>query len=129
MLNRYVEIGKQIDARLPSEDIIIVGDHNYFLAMPHRSNYWSSFSFTWDLPEYWPLDPPQAIIVTVGVDEGWSGLREWISSNGFIPISCHSIESNGQEENAIAILYTLPEIISLSQDESCSPEMLEWLKI
>ena len=129
LFNRYVEIGKLIDARLPPEDVIVVGDHKYFLAMPHRLNYWSSFSFTWDLPEYWPLDPPQAIIVTVGVDEGWSGLRKWIIINGFTPISCHSIESYRQEENAIAILFTIPELVSLTQDKSCNPEMLEWLKI
>lgn len=119
-------IGREINLFLSNEDIVIAGDGGYYLGMPERLNYWTSFSFTWEIPKYWPLDPPQAIIVTLGQDEGYSGLAEWLVEHEFQAIECYPLASNRTEAKA-AILYTLPELNVLISQENCTPEMLTWL--
>ena len=119
-------IGRTIDELLPQEEIVIAGDSGYYLGMPQRLNYWSTFSFTWALPKSWPLDPPQAIIVTLGVDEGYSGLADWLMEYDFRAIACYPVTSARSEARA-AILYTLPELNSSVYAQNCSPEMLAWL--
>lgn len=119
-------IGSEIDQLLPIEEIVIAGDSGYFTGMHHRLNYWSSFSFTWEVPDYWPLDPPQAIIVTLGGDDGYSGLADWLVENDFQAIECYSI-SKARNEAYAAILYTLPELNLAQTQESCTPELLGWL--
>ena len=120
------EIGRTIDSLLPKNEIVIAGDSGYFTGMHHRLNYWATFSFTWKLPKYWPLDPPQAIIVTLGWDDGYSGLAEWLVNHYFQAIECYSIKKARNEAYA-AILYALPEL-ELSQTQgSCTPELLGWL--
>ena len=119
-------IGHEIDQMLPIEDIVVVGDSGYYLGMPHRLNYWNAFSFTWRLPKYWPLDPPQAIIVTLGLDEGYSGLADWLLQYDFQAVACYPVTSARSEARA-AILYTLPELNSSVYAQNCSPEMLAWL--
>ena len=127
LINRYAEIGREINEMLLPEEIVIAGDHAYYLGMAHRLNYWSTFSFTWGLPEFWPLDPPQAIIVTLGQDEGYSGLAEWLVEYDFRAVVCYPIMSARNEARA-AILYTLPEINPSVLAQNCTPEMLGWLE-
>lgn len=130
LLGRHAEIGKNINALLPPEEIIVAsgpGGHGYYYGMPYRLGYYNSFSFTWGLPEYWPLDPPQAIIVTLGVDETWSGLREWVQVHEFQAVACYHITGVGEEEPATAILYWLPELGRSNVAENCTPEMLGWV--
>lgn len=119
-------IGSEIDQLLPIDEIVIAGGSGYFTGMHHRLNYWSSFSFTWEMPDYWPLDPPQAIIVTMGGDDGYSGLADWLVENDFQAIECYSI-SKARNEAFAAILYTLPELNLSQTQESCTPELLGWL--
>ena len=119
-------IGRAIDELLPQEEIVIAGDSGYYLGMPQRLNYWGTFSFTWALPKSWPLDPPQAIIVTLGLDEGYSGLADWLMEYDFRAIACYPVTSARSEARA-AILYTLPELNSSVYAQNCSPEMLAWL--
>ena len=94
--------------------------------MHHRLNYWTTFSFTWKLPKYWPLDPPQAIIVTLGRDDGYSGLAEWLAENEFRAIECYPI-LNDRNGAHTAIFYTLPELEVAEIQEGCTPEVLSWL--
>ena len=119
-------IGSEIDQLLPIDEIVIAGDSGYFTGMHHRLNYWTTFSFTWKLPKYWPLDPPQAIIVTLGADDGYSGLADWLVENDFQAIECYSI-SKARNEAFAAILYTLPKLNLSRTQESCTPELLGWL--
>ena len=124
--HEFVDIGRAIDKLLPQEEIVIAGDSGYYLGMPQRLNYWSTFSFTWALPKSWPLDPPQAIIVTLGGDEGYSGLADWLMEYDFRAVACYPVTSARSEARA-AILYTLPELNSSVYAQNCSPEMLAWL--
>ena len=124
--HEFAEIGRAIDELLPQEEIVIAGDSSYYLGMAHRLNYWSTFSFAWGLSEYWPLDPPQAIIVTLDQDEGYSGLAEWLVEYDFRAVACYPVTSARNEARA-AILYTLPEINPLVSAQNCTPEMLAWL--
>ena len=127
LINRYVEIGQEINEILPPEEIVIAGDNAYYLGMSHRLNYWNTFSFTWGLPEYWPLDPPQAIIVTLGLDEGYSGLADWLLQYDFQAVACYPIMSELNLNEWAAILYTLPELNLSVYAQNCTPEMLAWL--
>ena len=127
LINRYVEIGQEINEILPPEEIVIAGDNAYYLGMSHRLNYWNTFSFTWGLPEYWPLDPPQAIIVTLGLDEGYSGLADWLLQYDFQAVACYPIMSELNLNEWAAILYTLPELNPSVYAQNCAPEMLAWL--
>ena len=127
LLGRYAEIGRDINKLLPAEDIVVSGNNGYYLGMTHRLNYWSTFSFTWGLPEYWPLDPPQAIIVTLGLDEGYSGLADWLLQYDFQAVACYPIMSERILNEWATILYTLPELNSPVSAQNCSPEMLAWL--
>ena len=119
-------IGRAIDELLPQEEVVIAGGSGYYTGMYHRLNYWISFSFTWRNPKYWPLDPPQAIIVTLGGDEGYSGLADWLMEYDFRAIACYTVTSARSEARA-AILYTLPELNSSVYAQNCTPEMLAWL--
>ena len=127
LMNRYVEIGREVNEMLPPEEIVIAGDNVYYLGMSHRLNYWNTFSFTWGLPEYWPLDPPQAIIVTLGGDEGYSGLADWLLQYDFQAVACYPIMSERILNEWATILYTLPELNSPVSAQNCTPEMLAWL--
>ena len=86
-----------------------------------------TFSFTWGLPKYWPLDPPQAIIVTLGLDEGYSGLADWLLEYDFQAVACYPIMSELNLNEWAAILYTLPELNLSVYAQNCAPEMLAWL--
>ena len=126
-INRYVEIGREVNEMLPPEEIVIAGDNAYYLGMSHRLNYWDTFSFTWGLPEYWPPDPPQAIIVTLGLDEGYSGLADWLLQYDFQAVACYPIMSERILNEWATILYILPELNSPVSAQNCTPEMLAWL--
>ena len=82
---RLEAIGREIDAMLPAEDIVVAGDPGYYLGMPQRLNYGVNFSFTWRQPEYWAFAEPQAIIVTLGVDDSYSDLDSWLLEHEFRP--------------------------------------------
>ena len=121
------QIGREVNQLLPKEEILIAGDDGYYLGMPDRLNYWSSFSFTWNLPKYWPLDPPQAIIVTLGQDNDYSGLAGWLMVNDFQAIECFPI-LNAHNDAQAAILYTTPTLELTKLQNNCTAEMLAWLE-
>ena len=117
------QIGREINQILPEEELVIAGNGGYYLGMPDRLNYWSSFSFTWEVPDFWPLDPPQAIIVTLGWDHGYSGLAGWLVENDFQVIECFPI-MNARSDAQAAILYAHPELELPKLQQKCTSEML-----
>lgn len=118
------QIGREIDRMLPEEDVVVAGDPGYYLGMPQRLNYGVNFSFTWGLPAYWAFDEPQAIIVTLGVDSGYSDLDSWLIDRDFQPARCFSVPGFG---DGVAILYLLPELMPADNAIDCAPEDLAWL--
>ncbi len=116
-------VGREIDGLLPAEDVVVAGQEGYYLGMPQRLNYGSSFSFTWKQPEYWPLAEPQAIIVTVGVDDSYSDLDRWLIERDFRPARCFAVPGLG---DGVAILYLLPELTPPEVAINCAPEDLAW---
>ena len=108
---------------LPEEDIVVAGQEGYYPGMPQRLNYGSSFSFTWEQPEFWPLAEPQAIIVTLGADDSYSKLDLWLDAHDFRPARCFSVPGLG---DGIAILYLKPELLQEKVAIDCTPEVLAW---
>ena len=119
------DAGRAINRLLPEEDIVVAGQEGYYLGMPQRLNYGSSFSFTWGKPEYWPLAEPQAIIVTLGVDESYSDLDRWLIDYNFQPARCFPLPGVG---DGVAILYLLPELMPEEAAIDCAPDDLAWLE-
>ncbi len=117
-------IGREINNLLPNEDVVVAGDPGYYLGMPHRLNYATTFSFTWGLPGYWAFDAPQAVIVTVGIDDGYSNLDTWLVDHNFQPARCYSVPDLGEETT---ILYLSPDLGPPQAAISCSAEDLAWL--
>ena len=117
-------VGREIDEVLPAEDVVVAGQEGYYLGMPQRLNYGSSFSFTWEQPEYWPLAEPQAIIVTFGVDDSYTDLDRWLFERDFRPARCFAVPGLG---DGVAILYLLPELMPEERAIDCAPEDLAWL--
>ena len=119
------DAGRAINRLLPEEDIVVAGQEGYYLGMPQRLNYGSSFSFTWGQPEYWPLAEPQAIIVTLGVDESYSDLDRWLIDHNFQPARCFTLPGLG---DGVSILYLLPELMPEEVAIDCAPDDLAWLE-
>ena len=118
-------IGREIEGILPAADIVVAGDPGYYLGMPQRLNYGVNFSFTWDLPAYWAFDDPQAIIVTLGVDESYSDLDRWLIDHNFQPARCFAVPGVG---DGVAILYLLPELMPEEVAIDCTPDDMAWLQ-
>ncbi len=118
-------VGREIDDLLPAEDIVVAGQEGYYLGMPQRLNYGSSFSFTWGKPEYWPLPEPQAIIVTPGVDSDYSDLDRWLIDHEFQPVHCFPVPGVG---DGVVILYLEPELMPPERAIDCTPLDLAWLE-
>ncbi len=116
--------GRAFDRLLPPEDIVVAGQEGYYLGMPQRLNYGSSFSFTWGQAEYWPLAEPQAIIVTPGLDADYSGLDRWLIDRDFRPARCISVPDVG---DGVAILYLAPARMPPERAVDCEPDVLAWL--
>ena len=108
---------------LPEEDIVVAGQEGYYLGMPQRLNYSSSLSFTRGKPENWPLAEPQAIIVTLRVDESYSDFDCWLIERDFRPARCFDVPGMG---DGVAILYLLPELMPEEVTIDCAPEVLAW---
>ena len=117
------DAGRAINRLLPEEDIVVAGQEGYYLGMPQRLNYGSSFSFTWGKPEYWPLAEPQAIIVTLGADDSYTDLDRWLSEHDFRPARCFAVPGLG---DGVAILYLLPELMPEEATIDCAPKDLAW---
>ena len=118
-------IGREIDGILSAADIVVAGDPGYYLGMPQRLNYGVNFSFTWDRPAYWAFDDPQAIIVTLGVDDSYSDLDRWLIENDFQPARCFPLPGVG---DGVSILYLLPELMPEEAAIDCAPDDLAWLE-
>ena len=123
-LREMESIGREIDAMLPPGEIVVAGDPGYNLGMPQRLNYASNFSFTWGLPEYQAFGDPKAVVVTPGVDDGWSDLDAWLSEHDFRPARCFSGHDLGA---GVTILYLAPELTPPEAAVDCSPEDLAWM--
>ena len=122
---RQAEIGRNIDVLLPAGDFVIAGGKGYFLGMGNRTGYWGYFSFAWELDWAWPLELPQAIIVTLGEDDGFIGLADWMSKKDYAPVACYPLAIDAEDER-VAILYSLPTIENDETPMNCSPEVLNW---
>lgn len=120
---RMEAIGREIDGMLPAADIVVAGDPGYYLGMPQRLNYGVNFSFTWGEPRYWAFAEPEAIIVTLGVDEGYSGLGEWLDAHDFRPARCFAIPELGE---GVAMLYLSPRLMPEEAALDCAAEALAW---
>ena len=121
---RLEAIGREIDAMLPAEDIVVAGDPGYYLGMPQRLNYGVNFSFTWRQPEYWAFAEPQAIIVTLGVDDSYSDLDSWLLEHEFRPARCFALPESG---DGVTILYLSPALAQPEPATNCAPGVLAWL--
>ncbi len=119
------QIGREIDRILPADDIVVAGDPGYYLGMPQRLNYGVNFSFTWGLDAYWAFDEPQAIIVTLGVDDGYSDLDSWLIEHDFQPARCFPVPGFG---DGVAILYLEPALMPPERAIDCTPDDLAWLE-
>ncbi|MCY3947015.1 MAG: hypothetical protein OXF44_12120 [Anaerolineaceae bacterium] len=123
-IERMTVIGREIDSLLPASDIVVAGDAGYYLGMPHRLNYAAGFSFTWNLPKYWAFDRPEAVIVTAGVDDGYSNLGSWLIDHDFRPARCFSLPGLGDETT---ILFLTRDLMPREDASNCPAAWLATL--
>ena len=123
----YADLGRKIEAWLPNEDIVVAGNAGFYPSMSERLNYAISFSFTWGDAKYWPLDPPQAIIVRQGLDTGYSGLSDWLVEHEFQMVACFPLKEHPDDDEILVILYLHPHLGRHTIQGGCPPESWKWL--
>ncbi len=98
--DRLIEIGEEINAMLPEEIERVAGWQVYYFGLSDRQ-FVSTENFI-DKPgedwlRDWNVEPPQAIILTRGLDDMHQNIYDYISANGMAVAQCFESDSFGRE--------------------------------
>ncbi len=116
-LESMSEIGRDIDALLPEEDIVVAGEHYFHAGMWHRLNFYGMFLFidrTGSIPGFlnqdrqmWPLADPRALILDEGRLEEYPRLDSWLVEQDFQVVRCYATPGYGR---GTTMLWFHPEL-------------------
>ena len=106
-------VGREMDALLPREDIVIAGERFFYMGMSDRLNYQDLFTFSSepaflrDDPRYWPLAAPRALVLDEGRLEEYPQLDSWLVEQDFQAVRCYATPGYG---TGTTMLWFHPEL-------------------
>ena len=128
-LAEATRIGREINALLPEEDIVIVGERIFYMGMPQRLNYTAltlyknETTYLHEDPLRWPLSPPRALIHTSGVhpDRELADLKGWFLERKFRVVRCFDLPGReiSWQSSGTVMLWLHPELEVPEGPTSC----------
>lgn len=111
------EIGSDIDALLPEEDVVVAGEYYFHAGMWQRLNFYDMFLFidrTDSIPGFlnqdakmWPLADPRALVLDEGRLEEYPQLDGWLVAQDFQLVRCYATPGYG---TGTTMLWFHPEL-------------------
>ena len=116
--DRLIEVGREIDLLLPPEIQRVAGWQIYYFGLSDREFY-DILNFTQEsaelwLPE-WGVAPPQALILTQGLDDQIPNVVSYIESGAVVPAQCFDIDLF----EGVTVLYLMPEYLPDTNHLNC----------
>jgi hypothetical protein len=119
--DRLIEIGKEINQVLPSEVRRVSGWQIYYFGLFEREFYdilslGRKPASDW-MPD-WGIEPPQALIITQGLDDTMSNAQQYIESGSVVAVRCFESDLYG----GLTILYVERGFASDSAPVNCDAQ-------
>jgi hypothetical protein len=108
--DRMIALSYEINEALPPQIERVAAWQGYYFGLSDRQFLNSEILYR--LPKgitladlYWPTQPPQALLITLGLDDMQTELFDYIDEHGFVRVRCYPLDIYGQR----ADLYLRPE--------------------
>jgi hypothetical protein len=117
--DELIEMGYIIDELLPAEIQTVAGWQTYFYGlyprvMPSTENFYMA-----PVSEWHGVEPPQAIIVTTGLDDSHPQLWDYIRDNQMQPAYCFPLQTPIYGQQSVVIVYLPPEYLPAEPAPEC----------
>lgn len=134
-LQEMIQVGRELNTKLPNEDVVIVGHFPFYLGMTNRLNYVGRY-YSESIVSLSSYPEDLAAFIVLISDQNDPVVAEFINSKSFVAIDCiplskiDSLFGFGENREFVAALFLHPDY-AISEhnehNETCTPQMLAWL--
>gem|GEM_PF-2247904 len=115
-----IALSYEIDAVLPARIERVAAWQGYYFGLSDRQFLNSEVMYRLEEGEtladlYWPTEPPQALLITLGLDDMQPELFDYINEAGFVRVRCYPLDIFGRR----ADLYLHPDDDPYAEETRC----------
>ena len=130
-LQEMIWAGRELNSKLPNEDVVIAGHFPFYLGMTNRLNYVGRY-FAEPIVSLNNYPEDLAALIVLISDQNDPATAKFINSKSFVVIACiplsnmDSLFGFGENREFVAALFVHPKHETYEHTETCTSEMLNW---